>query len=317
MGEGAHRLLVIGDIGVDLVLGPLARWPEVGTEVLMERSELRAGGAAGNTALAVAYLGGQCRLLSVTGCDAAGHWLREQFAGIDAQLEECPAHTTLSVGLLHACGDRTFLTTRGHLEHLALPLLRRHLVPAGSQPAVALLSGVFLTPALRGDYPALIEELRALGYAIAIDTNWPPQDWDAALRAEVRDWIGRCDHVLLNELEVRRLADTEDLTAAVGRVAKVLRPGATLAVKLGAAGALGVQDGRRCQVAAPRATVFDSIGAGDGFNAGYLLARLEGAELAAALAAGCRAATAIITRFPRRELQAGELSARPALMAAT
>jgi hypothetical protein len=43
MGTDAHRLTIIGDIGVDLVLGPLSGWPRVGTETIMERSELRAG----------------------------------------------------------------------------------------------------------------------------------------------------------------------------------------------------------------------------------------------------------------------------------
>jgi len=261
----------------------------------------------------VAYLGGQCRLLSVTGQDAAGRWLREQFAGIDAVLEECPATTTLSVGVLHDSGERTFFTTRGHLEHLSLALVRRHLGRRLERPAIALLSGAFLTPALRADYPALIEELRRLGYAVAIDTNWPPQDWDAALRAEVRGWIRHCDHVLLNELEVRRLADCEQLAEALAQLVAVLRPGATLVVKRGAAGALAMQDGRRCEVPAPRAAVFDSIGAGDGFNAGYLLARLAGAELSPTLAAGCQAATAIIARFPRRDIRFGELRAPPAL----
>ena len=33
-------LTVIGDVGVDVVLGPIDRWPAVGTETVMERSEL-------------------------------------------------------------------------------------------------------------------------------------------------------------------------------------------------------------------------------------------------------------------------------------
>lgn len=252
----------------------------------------------------------------MTGQDAAGSWLRGQFGGIDAVLEECPAATTLSVGLLHACGERTFLTTRGHLAHLAHALIRRHLAPPRAQPAVALLSGVVLMPALRAGYGELLEELRALGYAVAIDTNWPPQGWDPAVRAEVQGWIRLCDHGLLNGLGVSRLADVEDLTEAAARVEALLRPGATLVVKLGADGALGLQGGRRRQAPAPRAEIFDTIGAGDGFNAAYLLARLEGADLGAALAAGCRAATAITAPFPRREIHGGELRALQARGAA-
>ena len=68
MGE-KHRLTIIGDVGVDLVLGPISGWPRIGTETLVELSELRAGGSAGNAALAVSSLGGDSQLLSVVGND--------------------------------------------------------------------------------------------------------------------------------------------------------------------------------------------------------------------------------------------------------
>jgi sugar/nucleoside kinase (ribokinase family) len=150
--------------------------------------------------------------------------------------------------------------------------------------------------------------LHALGYRVALDTNWPPQGWSAALREEVATWVSASDHVLLNELEVRSLADTADLTAAIERLTPMLKRGATLAVKTGARGAIGTEDGQRCESAAPESSTFDTVGAGDSFNAGYLLARLDGAGLAESLAAGCRAASAIITRFPRRSIAAGDLA---------
>src|SRR5215470_10319087 len=241
MGTEAQRLTIIGDVGVDLVLGPLSTWPRLGTETLMERSELRAGGSGGNVALAVSYLGGRARLLSVIGNDDLGSWLAGQFEGLEASLEVCDAPTTLSVGLIHSCGERNFFTTRGHLEELSYEILRPRIPRAPDASAIALLSGVFLTPALRTAYPLLIRELQSLGYRVALDTNWPPQGWSAALREEVATWVAACDHVLLNELEVRSLADTADLTAAIERVASMLKRGATLAVKTGARGAIGAQ----------------------------------------------------------------------------
>ncbi|HTD11559.1 MAG TPA: carbohydrate kinase family protein [Steroidobacteraceae bacterium] len=312
-GKQRHQLTIIGDVGVDLVLGPITGWPRVGTETIMERSELRAGGSAGNAALAVNYLGGVSQLLSVVGNDDAGAWLSGQFRALGASLQVCEAPTTLSVGLIHSCGERTFFTTRGHLEKLSYALLRPRLLPAPHPNSIALLSGVFLTPALRAAYPQLIRDLKALGYQVALDTNWPPQDWSVAVRAEVAEWISDCEHVLLNDLEVRSLADSQDLTVAMERVSAMLGRGATLVVKTGARGAIGTRDGERRECAAPQATIFDTIGAGDSFNAGYLLARLNGCELAAALAAGCQAASTIISRFPRRLIGAGELAGLPAL----
>jgi ribokinase len=310
MGAESQRLTIIGDVGVDMVLGPLSAWPRVGTETLMERSELRAGGSAGNAALAVSYLGGRSRLLSVVGNDDLGSWLTGQFQGLGASLYVCDAPTTLSVGMIHSCGERTFFTTRGHLEKLSYELLRPRLTPAPHSNSIALLSGVFLTPALRQEYPRLIRDLQALGYQVALDTNWPPQNWDARLRAEVAGWIGLCEHVLLNELELASLGDSPDLTVATDRLTPVLKPGATLVVKAGPRGAIGMQGGHRFECAAPTAEIFDTIGAGDSFNAGYLLARLNGCALSEALAAGCNTASAIIARFPRRSIERGELAGR-------
>ena len=113
MTTQGQRLTIIGDIGVDLVLGPVSGWPQPGTETLMDRSEMRAGGSAGNAALAVSYLGGHSRLLSVVGSDDLGSWLRDQLRGLGASLDVCDAPTTLSVGLIHTWGERTFFTTRG------------------------------------------------------------------------------------------------------------------------------------------------------------------------------------------------------------
>src|SRR6516164_5220798 len=242
MGGKPQRLIIIGDVGVDLVLGPISEWPRVGTEALVERSELRAGGSAGNAALAASYLGGHAQLLSVVGNDEPGAWLHGQLRPLGATLAVCDAPTTLTVGLIHSCGERTFFTTRGHLEALSYEILRPLIPPAPDASSIALLSGVFLTPALRSAYPLLIHELHSLGYRVALDTNWPPQDWSAALREEVATWVAATDHVLLNEFEVRSLADTTDLTAAIERLAPMLRRGATLVVKTGARGAIGAED---------------------------------------------------------------------------
>ena len=73
-------------------------------------------------------------------------------------------------------------------------------------PLVVLLSGVFLTPKLRHHYARLIDEVAALGYQIALDTGWPSGNWNDELRQELFGWVERCDHVLLNEIEVANLA---------------------------------------------------------------------------------------------------------------
>ena len=308
MSSGGTPLTIIGDVGVDVVLGPMREWPKIGTETLLDRSELRAGGSAGNAALAIHYLGGESRLLSLVGNDDFGTWLARQFADTQASLPACNSPTSMSIGLLHECSERTFFTTRGHLDRIGLRDVRPGLKPAADPRSILLLCGAFLTPELRKSYDVLIDDAQRLGYQVAIDTGWPPEGWSNTTRGEVSRWISRCDHVLLNELEVMSLAGADDLTSAVATLTKAMKVGASLVVKTGKRGALGFENGTRASSPARQLAVFDTIGAGDCFNAGYLLSRIRGSDLPDAIAAGCHAATAIISRFPRRDIRRGEIS---------
>ncbi|MGO1000216.1 carbohydrate kinase family protein [Lysobacter sp. CA196] len=323
------RLSIVGDVSVDLVLGTLDGWPKIGTEQLLPRSELRAGGSAANAALAARHLGLSPHLIGAIGDDDLAQWLRLQLAGIRVELQTCASDTTVSVGLMHADGERTFLTSCGHLQHLTPSFVLEHL-PQASPGSVALFTAPFLLPGLREDFSRLLAAAAAKGYQVALDTGWPSEGWTPQVHQEVEGWLAHCDHLLVNELEAMSIAngqddgrdledsadveDNRDLELAVRRVARLLKPGALLIVKLGVAGALGHLDGQSIRYASEAACeIFDTVGAGDSFNTGYLAARLSQtstnhANLRDALAAGCRTATAILPRFPRKSIAAGELS---------
>lgn len=299
---------IIGDLGVDLVMGSLDGWPQIGTEVLLPRSELRAGGSAANTALALRHLGLPAHLISAVGNDEFGQFLQAQFHGLRTDLQRCEQATTVSVGLMHACGERNFFTTHGHLEQLSPEHVLAHLPPASTAGAIVLLTGVFLLPQLRAAYVPLMQTISARGYQVALDTGWPSDHWTAANLALVASWLPLCDHLLINELEALSITGAADLDTALAALAQAAKPGASLIVKTGAQGVTGVQAGQRIDHRSARAEIFDTIGAGDSFNAGYLAVRQRGGTLAQALEAGCQAAVAILQRFPRSAIAPGELA---------
>ncbi|CDG82435.1 carbohydrate kinase family protein [Janthinobacterium agaricidamnosum] len=289
-------------------MGSIDGWPQIGTEVIMSRSELRAGGSGANAALAMRHLGQPAHLISAVGNDDFGVWLRTQFHELRTDLQVCPVPSTVSVGIMHGIGERNFFTTQGHLEHLSSAYALEQLPPADCPGAIVLFTGVFLLPALRRDYPQLMRSVASLGYQVALDTGWPSDNWNTANRAEFAAWLPLCDHLLINELEALSITDNTDLDSAIAVLSAGLKPGATLVVKTGPRGATGVQNASRVDHASENAAIFDTIGAGDSFNAGYLAARLQGASLAQALSTGCRAAVAILTRFPRHTIVPGEFA---------
>ncbi len=113
-------LAVIGNVNVDLIMGPAAPWPQPGTEIIVDHHELRVGGSAGNTALAFMALGIPFTIAANVGDDQFGRWLRDEFGAQAAEWPSRPEGTTVSVGITHPDGERTFFTTRGHLPHFSL-----------------------------------------------------------------------------------------------------------------------------------------------------------------------------------------------------
>lgn len=284
-------ILVLGNVNVDLVLGPVDGWPAIGTEIEVERAEMRAGGSAGNTALALTGLGQPHRLIASTGDDPNGVWLRGEFDAATSDWIDDPGMTTTTVGIVHKGGDRVFFTTPGHLQRATPEALLARIPAAPHRHAVAILSGNLLMPAIRDATAGILAELRARGWATAMDTGWPPQGWTPDIRGLVGEWLPLCDHLLLNEEEAGALGDG---------LGDALPEGGVLVVKRGPAGVVARRAADEVAVAAPEVDVIDTVGAGDTFNAAYLAALAAGAPLAEALSRGVAVASRAVSTYPRR-----------------
>ncbi|MBS0563721.1 MAG: carbohydrate kinase family protein [Proteobacteria bacterium] len=291
-------LAVMGNVNVDLIMGPAAPWPQPGTEVMLDNDDLRPGGSAGNTALAWMGLGLPCRIAASVGDDLFGRWLADAFGPLAADWVRQPQATCLSVGLTHPDGERTFFTMRGHLPEMAWADLRPQL--HGIEGGLLLLSGGFLTDRLAGDYPAVLGWAAARGIEVALDPGWPPGGWGAAERGRFAVWAGGAQHLLINEAEALALTGAARAEAALAPLLAMMPAGAAAVIKAGARGAIAGRGAERAHAAAPAVRVLDTIGAGDTFNAGYLAAVARGAGLATALATGAALASRAISTNPRR-----------------
>jgi sugar/nucleoside kinase (ribokinase family) len=80
-----------------------------------------------------------------------------------------------------------------------------------------------------------------------------------------------------------RMSHTETIETALAHLAQKV---GTVVVKMGASGAIAMQQGRRFTAPAVPVTVVDPVGAGDSFDAGFLHQVLRGADLATCLAYG-------------------------------
>lgn len=293
-------LAVIGNVNVDLILGPATPWPKAGTEIIVDHDELRVGGQAGNSALAWEALGVDFEIAANVGNDQFGLWLRDAFGDRAVRWPVSQERTTLSVGITHPDGERTFFTTHGHLPRFSLDDTLSVLDGKRLAGGYALLCGSFLTTDLTRDYDALFDWAHGHGISVVLDTGWPPDGWTEANSALMRIWLSRCDCALLNEVEATTLAGLQDPAQAAAALRSSMPRGAIIVVKCGPDGAIAIgPDGKLVSSAAPAVKVVDTIGAGDVFNAAFLAALANDQPLVACLAAGVQVASRAISTLPR------------------
>ena len=300
---------VVGNLNLDIVLGPLERWPAPGTEVVLPYQTVRIGGAAGNAIKALRALGVPTRGHTTVGNDHFGDMLSKELGQDAVDAVRHNKNTAYTVGISHPNGERTFFTYLGHLEEYdPAPVFDALAADPGGY---LLLCGYFLLPGLRNAGALeLIEAARHHGHTVVFDSGWPTEGWSTAVRDELDSLLPLVDIVLPNEVEAYGWAQTQDVVAAIRHLERF---GGRAVVKLGARGA-GWLRSETLELAPPaQLRVVDTIGAGDAFNAGLIAARLHGLGLDMATAVAVEVAGQAISSNPRSYPSWDEAVARLAL----
>jgi 2-dehydro-3-deoxygluconokinase len=136
---------------------------------------------------------------------------------------------------------------------------------------------------------------RQRGALVAFDSNYRPAGWPdvATARRVVDRFLARVDIALPTFDDEQRLCGDGDPAATAARYAAC--GVGEVVVKLGGEGCLLRIADTVSRVAVPEpVTAVDTTAAGDGFNAGYLAARLAGREAGDAALAGHRIAGAVV-----------------------
>lgn len=298
------RVLVTGNVNVDVLMGNLVPWPKQGSEVIVDHYQLRVGGSLGNTALALDALGVEAKYFANVGNDTLGTWLYDELARHGCCLTRSPGPAALTVGLTHPDGERTFITHEGHFRAFDVAPLRRA-VQNLSPNDIFLLSGYFLVSSLRGVALELCSTVKEKGGRVLLDTGWPSEGWTPAVRTEVTALLRHCDFFLPNREELLGLTTCVDVQSGLEKASKLSR-GHTV-VKLGEKGAGFLETRERVVVPAPNIKIVDTVGAGDTFNAGFIYALWKGWSLHEAIRIAVRTASTAVSSLPRRYATPGEV----------
>jgi sugar/nucleoside kinase (ribokinase family) len=274
------RILVIGELNVDLILSGCNRLPTFGTEITVDDFAITLGSASAICAVGFARLGRPVSFAGKVGTDPWGTYclgvLQDAGVNADAVVRDPASKTGVTVSLT-AAHDRALVTYPGAMATFTASDLRADVFAAAGHLHV---SSFFLQTGMRSDWHTVFERARARGWTISLDPGCDPAGkWGGDLVA----LLPFVDLLLPNEVELEGLSDLADPVEALRR----LQNDHTVTVaKLGARGCLALVDNEPVLVPPPPVTPVDTTGAGDSFNAGFVHAWLERRPLKECMRAG-------------------------------
>lgn len=276
----AKKVLVVGEINVDLLLQGYRSFPTPGREVLVDDFAMALGSASAICAMGLAKLGTPVTFAGVVGADVWGEYCLGvmRAAGIDlAPVRIDPAIKTGVTVSITSPSDRALVTYLGSITALAAEDVEDRLFAGADHVHV---SSYFLQSRLRPGCRDLFRRAHTHGLTTSLDPGFDPAEtWGP----ELSGTLGEVDVFFPNEVELAGI--TGDTDPARGLVA--LGNGRTLTVaKLGARGAIARRNGATIVQTPLPVTPVDTTGAGDSFDAGFLHAWLAGRPLEEALALG-------------------------------
>ena len=259
---------------------------------------LSVAGAESNVAIGLARLGHPVRWAGRVGADELGALIVRTLRAEGVDTGAIAADPERGTGLLifeERVGTVVRVTYRragsagGAISAAdVLPALREDVAWVHATGITAALSA-----AGRDCVTEVLTRARAAGAGTSLDVNYRSQLWDAGQARAVLASLARLADVVLGSAAELALTVPDPAAgdsgqpgpASLPEIAGLLLAGGAqeVVVKQGAAGAEVLTRDGRVHEPARRVPVVDVIGAGDGFTAGYLSARLDGADIAGRL----------------------------------
>jgi len=282
------RILVIGELNVDIVVTGLKSIPKPGVEILASDCELTLGSASAIFAAGISKLGHRVTFVSQVGRDGFGDFCLNALekAGVATDNvhwidEKTGVTIALSIGR-----DRTLLTYQGAISTLTADRVDPSVLE-GQQHLH--LTSYYLQQGLQPSFADLLSEAKAEGLTTSFDPNSDPAgEWSAGIDRV----MPHTDILFVNEREALNLTGKASAKSALKVLAELV-PCAV--IKLGHKGAIAMKDNQLFTHSGFKIHAVDPTGAGDSFDAGFTSTYLRKAPISECLRIGnaCGALSAL------------------------
>jgi sugar/nucleoside kinase (ribokinase family) len=283
---GAPRILCTGIIVLDEVY-QVDEFPNPDGKVQANGFFVVNGGCAANAAVAVARLGGRAALAGPMGGpageDGNGDRVLKALLRENVDCTACPRidglSTALSAIFINRRGDRMIVTYRD--DRIAATL------PDDPEAVVAAADAVLAD----NRYPAFVRPIcaaaRRRGRPVVLDGDRPTAEDDPLFRIAT--------HVIFSSECLRETTGLADLGEGLRRIAR--RTDAFLAVSNGPDDVVYLAGGVLHRLPVFKIAAVDTLGAGDAFHGGFVLALAEGQSEMAAMRFGAAVAAIKCSRL--------------------
>ena len=273
MGLPKKKILVIGELNVDLIMDQLHGEPEYGKEQKASEMNLVMGSSSAIFACNIAALGTPASFAGMVGDDMFGKFVHHSLVQKGVNIDHVKTSKTAKTGVTVAfnkADERLMVTHPGAMELFG----QDDLAPSLFNEFDHLhISSIFFQPQLKKDLASILQSAKEAGLTTSMDVQWDPEEvWDLDLTM----LLGNIDLFMPNETELLNLTGSETPDEALQSVAEF---DTKFVIKQGRKGSLYQHKGRRLTQDAFFLDGFaDAIGAGDSFNAGYIHAYLHGED---------------------------------------
>jgi sugar/nucleoside kinase (ribokinase family) len=272
-GINNKKIVCVGTLMIDILASGVEKLPEHWEETLLASSTcIGIGGGAANSAITFAHLNQEVYLMAKLGKDNLGNlaldMLKKENLKTDMLISDDALPTSVALGIVHKGGNRCFIVSRGANSSLCQQDIYDVVTFA---PDVLHINGFFQLPSLEPQLNEVLKKFHDQKTIISFDTaSWDPSGkWFE----KIEPFAEYIDYFFANNIQLSKLTNINDVEEAAMWLKK--RGIGTVVAKFGPKGCIVFGENERVETQAYDVTIVDTTGAGDSFDAAYMIGVLN------------------------------------------
>jgi len=299
-GMDQPRILTLGSAYIDTHI-PGFPFTERGlapeTETIGGDYAITPGGSAVNFARVCTKLGLRATFVGKVGDDLYGRLLAqklEQEGVTPALIIDDTVSTNIGMNLINESGQTIMAVAGTANQAITADDIIQTVEPLLPEVDYLYLGGCFKVKRLLPALKLLAENARRNNAKVVVDHGRIPHAATAEDKATVRNLVALADYYFPSKDEFLELWHATSIETGLRAI--TLQAGAYVAVKCAGEGAYSIADGAMVHAPAFPVSPHHTAGAGDTFNAGFIMAEASGMSLRDSLTFGCAVAALKISR---------------------